>query len=320
MDINTKKLKKNGFRITTQRGITASRIRIPGGQLDAHFLPIIKEIADKYGNGTIHLTTRQGIEIPGIDFANISKVNTLLQPLIEACDIPQKEKYAGYPAAGTRNISACIGTPVCPYACFDTATLAKKIDKLIYPNDIHLKVAITGCPMDCAKVRMHDFGIIGMTLPHLEEDRCISCGACGRTCNIKSVGALKAVNFRPRRNEKKCIGCGECVLVCPNAAWTRSQKKYFMLTALGRSGKKNPRLAQTFIKWADEESILKIISNTYSFIQKYMNGNAPGGKEHLGYIVDRVGFPEFKKWVLRDVTLPPIAEVSDCNLQTGLKY
>ena len=33
MDINTKKLKKNAFRITKTRGITASRVRVPGGHL-----------------------------------------------------------------------------------------------------------------------------------------------------------------------------------------------------------------------------------------------------------------------------------------------
>ena len=30
MDINTKILKKNAFRVTKERGMTASRIRVPG--------------------------------------------------------------------------------------------------------------------------------------------------------------------------------------------------------------------------------------------------------------------------------------------------
>lgn len=68
---------------------------------------------------------------------------------------------------------------------------------------------------------MHDFGIMGMTLPQFEPDRCVSCGACVRTCAKKSVEALKAVNYRPVRNEEKCIGCGECVISCPTRAWTR---------------------------------------------------------------------------------------------------
>lgn len=55
---------------------------------------------------------------------------------------------------------------------------------------------------------MHDFGIMGMTVPHLESDRCVSCGACVKACKKKSVEALKPVNFRPQRDERRCIGCG----------------------------------------------------------------------------------------------------------------
>ena len=38
LDINTKKLKKNAFRVSKQRGIGASRIRVPGGYLNAEVL------------------------------------------------------------------------------------------------------------------------------------------------------------------------------------------------------------------------------------------------------------------------------------------
>ena len=63
MDINTKKVKKNAFRISKERGMTASRVRVPGGKCNAEVLGMVKEIADKYGNGNVHLTTRQGFEI-----------------------------------------------------------------------------------------------------------------------------------------------------------------------------------------------------------------------------------------------------------------
>lgn len=48
--------------------------------------------------------------------------------------------------------------------------------------------------------------------------------------------------------------------------------------------------------------------------------NAPGGKEHIGYIVDRTGFEEFKKWALKDVSLPAIAEVTETIYWKGIKY
>ena len=320
MDINTKKLKKNAFRVTKRRGITASRIRVPGGFLKAEYLGLIQEIADKYGDGTVHLTTRQGFEIPGIDMEDIAEVNLLLQPIIEGLEINQEVPGKGYTAAGTRNVSACIGNKVCPFGNYNTTEFAKKIEKAIFPNDLHFKIALTGCSNDCIKARMHDFGIIGMTEPQFDRDKCVSCGACVKVCNKKSTGALHAENYRPVRNHSKCIGCGECVLNCPTGAWTRSKEKYYRLAIMGRTGKKNPRLAEDFIVWVDEESIIKIILNTYKYVTEYIDKEAPGGKEHIGYIVDRTGFMEYKKWALEGVRLSDKAVVKDNIYWSGIKY
>lgn len=319
MDINTKTIKKNAFRVTKERGITASRVRVPGGHLEAKYLSQIQEIAERYGNGTVHITVRQGFEIPGIKYEHMPEVNQLLQPIIEGLDINQAERGAGYAAAGTRNITACVGKRVCPYGCYDTSAFAQRIEKAVFPHDLHFKIALTGCSNDCAKVRMHDFGIIGMTHPQYEKDRCISCGACERTCKKKSVGALKKVNEKIERDHEKCIGCGECVIQCPTRAWKRSEEKYYRLTLLGRSGKKNPRLGENYVKWIDEDSILKIILNTYKYVTEYIAKDAPGGKEHIGYIVDRTGFEEYKKWVMAGVNLPDLAEVSEPIYWKGIK-
>ena len=75
-----------------------------------------------------------------------------------------------------------------------------------------------------------------------------------------------------------------------------------------------------FIKWVDEESILKIILNTYAYVRKYIDPQAPAGKEHIGYIVDRTGVEEFKRWALQDVELPPEAEVASTLYWQGIKY
>lgn len=320
MDINTKKLKKNAFRVTKNRGVTASRVRVPGGFLKAEYLTLIQEIADKYGDGTVHLTTRQGFEIPGIDMEDIAEVNLMLQPIIEGLEINQEVPDKGYTAAGTRNVSACIGNKVCPFANYQTTNFAKKIEKAIFPNDLHFKIALTGCPNDCIKARMHDFGIIGMTEPQFDKDKCVSCGACVRACKKKSTEALHAENYRPVRDHSKCIGCGECVINCPTGAWTRSKEKYYRLAIMGRTGKKNPRLAEDFIVWVDEESIIKIILNTYKYVEEYIDKNAPGGKEHIGYIVDRTGFMEFKKWALDGVKLSEKAQLKHNIYWSGIKY
>jgi len=96
LDINLKKLKKNAFRYSKVRGETASRIRIPGGVIDAKSLGRVVEIAEKYGTGTINITNRQGIEIPGIRLEDMDKVNEEVQLIIDSLRINQPEKGKGY--------------------------------------------------------------------------------------------------------------------------------------------------------------------------------------------------------------------------------
>lgn len=320
IDINTKKLKKNAFRVSKVRGIGASRIRVPGGYLNAEVLGMVQKIAQQYGNGYVHLTTRQGFEIEGIRFEDMDEINEKLQPIIEMLEINQKDPNTGYPASGTRNISACIGNNVCPFANFNTAELAKKIEKAVFPNDLHFKIACTGCSNDCAKARMHDFGIIGMTMPQYDPNRCVNCQACVKGCKKLSVDALRVENYKIVRDEEKCIGCGVCVTKCPTRALTRSRKKYYKLAIMGRTGKKNPRLGQDFLIWADEENIIKIILNTYKFVEQYISPDAPAGKEHIGYIIDRVGFQEYKKWALDGVELMPETIMKECIYWDGIHF
>ena len=76
---------------------------------------------------------------------DMDKINEMLQPIIELLDINQTEKGTGYPASGTRNITACIGNNVCPFANYNTAEFAKRVEKEVFPNDLHFKIAFTGC-------------------------------------------------------------------------------------------------------------------------------------------------------------------------------
>ncbi|PAB59849.1 sulfite reductase subunit C [Anaeromicrobium sediminis] len=313
MSINTKQVKKNAYRITKTRGKTALRIRVPGGHLEVKHFDIIKKVADEYGNGTVHITTRQGFELPDIDFDKIPEVNKMIRPILEglelAIGVDISDLESGYCAAGTRNVSACIGNRVCQFANFDTTDLAKRIEKEIYPNDYHVKIAVTGCPNDCIKAHIQDFGIIGLTEPQYAQERCISCGACVKNCKKRVTNALNFENYSVKRDADRCIGCGECILKCPTGALTRSREKYFRLVIMGRTGKKNPRIARAFLEWVDEETIIKVIKNCYEhYIEKYIDRTLP--KEHVGYIVDRTGYDLFKKEVLRDITLDTKVKVA----------
>ena len=67
-----------------------------------------------------------------------------------------------------------------------------------------------------------------------------------------------------------------------------------------------------------EKEVLVIIP-AYN-VEKYIDKNAPGGKEHIGYIVDRTGFEEFKKWALDGVTLSDKVIIKNNVYWSGIKY
>ncbi|MEL7568542.1 MAG: sulfite reductase subunit C [Dehalobacterium sp.] len=319
-DINTKQLKKNAYRITKDRGITALRIRVPGGHLNVRFFDIIKGIAEKYGNGSVHITTRQGFEIPGIKMEHMEEINRLISPFIadlKELGVNIDTDTQGYPAAGTRNISACIGNKVCQFANFDTTALAYEIEKAVFPHDFHVKIALTGCPNDCIKAHMQDFGIIGQVEPNYREERCVGCQACVKNCKKNVTGALQFVNYKVVRDAYRCIGCGECILKCPTSAWIRG-KKFYRVVIMGRTGKKNPRLAQIFLEWVEIEPVIQIIRNTYHFIDKYIDRTLE--KEHIGYIVDREGYQKFITEVLTGVMLNKEAKLAQSINYCGYHY
>lgn len=314
MSINRKILIKNAYRITKVRDKTALRIRVPGGHLESKYFSIIQEIAELYGNGTVHITTRQGFEIPEISFNDIDEINKKIKPLLESLNLSIEPDDKGYPAAGTRNVSACIGDKVCPFANDNTTRIAKRIEREVFPHDFHFKIAVTGCPNDCIKAHMQDFGIICTTEPQYDASRCISCEACVKNCKKRVTGALEVEQYNIKRDVDKCIGCGECILKCPTGAWTRSEKPYYRLVIMGRTGKKNPRIAMPFLKWASEDVVVQVIKNTYTYVERYIDKTL--AKEHVGYIVDRTGYQIFKNEVLEGIELNKEIQIAQ-NINWG---
>lgn len=307
---HVKALTRNAFRISKRRGETAARLRVPGGHLQARHLGVIQHLAEKFGDGTVHLTTRQGFEIPGIKLADIEKVRLLMAEMIQEiegqCGVHLEEPGGGYPSAGTRNVAACIGDRVCRLSNSDTTLLAQKIEGVIYPNDYHLKVAVTGCPNDCIKAHLHDIGVISTVVPEYDEESCIACEACVDNCRQRVTNALRIEHCRVIRDEQYCLGCGECILKCPTGALSRGKQLYRVIVG-GRTGKRNPRLANTFISDASEGVVLGVCEGVYSFIRYNIDKKLP--KEHLGYIIDRAGFDVFLRDVTAEIHMNPEAKI-----------
>lgn len=304
----------NEYRFSKVRSEAMVSVRIPGGILPARLLSVTQQIAEQYGNGLIHLTTRQKLAMPGIRYEDMDKVNAALEPFIreieiETCGIEVEDPKAGYQAIGGRNIVACQGNRICQKANTDTTGMAQRLEKLVYPSRYHLKVVLAGCPNDCAKATMADLGVLGIARIKFTPERCIGCGACVRACKHHAVDCLSLHNGKASKQESLCIGCGECVLACPTLAWQRQPDQLYQVRLGGRTSKKTPRVGKVFLNWVTEDVIQAVIRNIFEFEREMLDGTPV--YLHMGHLIDRAGYNNFKQRVLRGVTLNPGAQVAE---------
>lgn len=71
MAVDYAALKKGGFMRQKQKNNFSLRLRVVGGNVTAEQLAKIAEVAKKYGDGHVHLTSRQSIEIPFVKLDDI---------------------------------------------------------------------------------------------------------------------------------------------------------------------------------------------------------------------------------------------------------
>lgn len=74
MAVDYKTLKKGGFMRQKQKDHFSLRLAVVGGNLTATQLAKIAEVAEKYGDGHVHLTSRQSVEIPFIKLQDVDAV------------------------------------------------------------------------------------------------------------------------------------------------------------------------------------------------------------------------------------------------------
>ena len=312
-DIDINKVRKNCFRQSKVPGEFMFQMRAPGGTVEAKHLLLVHEIAQKYGNGNFHFGTRQTFNVMGIKYEDIDKVNEMVadyikQIEIERCNLDIEVDNCGYPCLAPRNIAGCVGADHCIKANAKVPALANKIEKVIYPSNYHIKVSIAGCPNDCVKAHMTDFGIIGVTIPKYNSLRCVGCEACLRACKHHSTDALTFKDGIITRNTNLCIGCGECVEACPTRAFTRSKEVFYRVLIGGRTSKKSPRIGKIFVDFVTEDVLLSILKNWEDFSAFVLKGSPR--YLHGGHLMDMAGYHTFKEWMLKGVRLNSEAKVA----------
>ena len=132
------------------------RVRV-GAALVAPFqLERLAELSEKYGNGILHVTTRQDIQIHDV---GIEATADVMEELLEADLSPR-----GGGGNTVRNVTACPRAGVCRQEVFDVAPYAVATaeyllcDRSSFNLPRKFKLAFSGCSKDCACASIADLG------------------------------------------------------------------------------------------------------------------------------------------------------------------
>ena len=282
MAADYKALKKGGLMRQRQKDCFAMRLKSVGGHFTARQLDTIQKAAEKYGEGYVHLTSRQGIEIPFIKLQEIDEVKEFLQ---------QGGVEVGVCGPRVRTITACQGAAVCPSGLIDTAKMASEFDKRYGGRELphKFKFGFTGCHNNCLKAEENDMGIKGGVRPAWNADDCLYCGICEAVCPEKAIKIDKAAKTLAH-DADKCVYCGKCIKSCPADAWTGNSG--FVISFGGRYGNRI-MIGRHFLPIIFEESKLyEIVDVTLKFFAEH---GKPG--ERFAACLERVGWENFEKAV-----------------------
>ena len=127
--------------------------RMWGGNTTPAELHRIATVAEKYKIPTVHVTGGQRIDLLGVKKEDLPKVWADL-------DMPSGHAYG----KALRTVKTCVGSEWCRFGTQDSTQMGIDLEKAFFkmwaPHKV--KLAVSGCPRNCAEVAIKDVGIIGV--------------------------------------------------------------------------------------------------------------------------------------------------------------
>jgi sulfite reductase beta subunit-like hemoprotein len=149
---------KHGIYGQRQPGVQMVRCKIPSGLLTAAQADQLGRIADEFGGGRGHLTTRENIQY---HFVALARVADLMHRL---ADVGLTNREACYNTV--RNVTACPWAGIASDEIFDVRPYAQKVAYALLRKDLtgnlprKFKLAFDGCrAQDCISTGINDIGL-----------------------------------------------------------------------------------------------------------------------------------------------------------------
>jgi nitrite reductase (NADH) large subunit len=130
--------------------------RMWGGLTTPAELRTIAEVAEKYQVPTVKMTGGARIDLLGIPKENLPKVWADLG----AAGLVSGHAYG----KSIRTVKTCVGAEHCRFGTQKSMTMGVKLEKMLFgmwaPHKV--KLAVSGCPRNCAEAGIKDVGVIGV--------------------------------------------------------------------------------------------------------------------------------------------------------------
>ncbi len=127
--------------------------RMYGGTTTASQLRRIADVVDKYAIPTVKVTGGQRIDLLGVRKEDLPRVWADL-------DMPSGHAYA----KALRTVKTCVGSEWCRFGVQDSTQMGVDLEhafaKMYAPHKV--KLAVSGCPRNCAESGIKDVGVIGV--------------------------------------------------------------------------------------------------------------------------------------------------------------
>ena len=128
--------------------------RMWGGLTSAAELRAIADVVDKFDIPTVKVTGGQRIDLLGVKKEDL--------PAVWA-DLNDAGMISGHAyAKGLRTVKTCVGSDWCRFGTQDSTGLGVKIERFTWGSwtPAKLKMAVSGCPRNCAEATCKDIGVI----------------------------------------------------------------------------------------------------------------------------------------------------------------